>query len=108
MASSIPVLSYWDIRGLAAPIRYALTYAGVEFEDKRYSNRDDWTLKDKPASDLDFPNLPTTSKEASTSHRVLPFCATSPANMAWWARTSRRPCASNSPSSRPLICAFRS
>uniref|UniRef100_A0A7S2TWS8 glutathione transferase n=1 Tax=Lotharella oceanica TaxID=641309 RepID=A0A7S2TWS8_9EUKA len=30
------VLGYWMIRGLAAPLRMALTYANIPFEDKQY------------------------------------------------------------------------
>jgi len=63
------VLAYWDIRGLAHPIRMLLKYAGEEFEDKRYDvtvsdgpngpvyNRDSW-LNEKFTLGLDFPNLP--------------------------------------------------
>jgi len=61
---AIPVLGYWDIRGLAEPIRLMLEYAGVKFEDKRYVcgdgptyDRSEW-LNVKPKMDLDFPNLP--------------------------------------------------
>ncbi|XP_054721906.1 glutathione S-transferase Mu 1-like [Uloborus diversus] len=50
-------LGYWDIRGLAEPIRYLLHYKGVDFEDKRYLNYDDWQ-NDKFSLNLDFPNLP--------------------------------------------------
>ncbi|KAA0198916.1 Glutathione S-Transferase Sigma 3 [Hyalella azteca] len=31
-----PVLAYWDIRGLAQPIRLLLEYTGTKFEDKYY------------------------------------------------------------------------
>ncbi|KAH7948406.1 hypothetical protein HPB52_021973 [Rhipicephalus sanguineus] len=58
------VLGYWDIRGLAEPIRYLLAHAGVPYEDKRYGfgdgpepTRDEW-LAVKYKLDLDFPNLP--------------------------------------------------
>lgn len=53
-----PTLGYWDIRGLGAPIRHLLAYAGVEYEDKRYADPDAWFQKDKFALGLDFPNLP--------------------------------------------------
>merc|ERR1712088_124538 len=57
-------LAYWDIRGLAQPIRMLLEYAGAKYTDKRYNCGDapgfdlsDWTnVKFKLG--LDFPNLP--------------------------------------------------
>lgn len=57
-----PIFAYWDIRGLAQPIRILLNYLGVEFEDKMYKvgpdmSREDW-LKEKFSLSLDFPNLP--------------------------------------------------
>ena len=72
---SVPILGYWDTRGLTEPIRYMLKYAGVQFIDKRYkfgevSSNIDMTnakdmeklrtywAKDKPNLGLDFPNLP--------------------------------------------------
>jgi len=56
-----PVLGYWNIRGLAEPIRYLLAYTGTDYEDKRYgvdvSDGSDW-FTEKPKLGLDFPNLP--------------------------------------------------
>ncbi|XP_068714908.1 glutathione S-transferase Mu 1-like [Montipora foliosa] len=59
-----PILGYWDIRGLAEPIRLLLHYTGTEFKDERYKlgdapdyNADSW-LSDKYTLGLDFPNLP--------------------------------------------------
>jgi len=59
-----PRLGYWDIRGLAAPLRYLLAYAGEDFEDVRYTvgpppqmSRESW-LKEKFTLGLEFPNLP--------------------------------------------------
>lgn len=59
-----PVLGYWDIRGLATPIRLLLEYAGVEYEEKLYKcgppptfDRSDW-MNEKFTLGLDFPNLP--------------------------------------------------
>ncbi|OTF73475.1 Group 8 mite allergen-like protein (mu class glutathione transferase), partial [Euroglyphus maynei] len=61
---SKPIVGYWDIRGYAQPIRLLLTYAGVDFVDKRYTvgpapdyDRSDW-LNEKFNLGLDFPNLP--------------------------------------------------
>ncbi|CAG2173804.1 unnamed protein product [Oppiella nova] len=56
-APVLPILGYRDIRGLGQPIRYLLTYAGVEFVDRRYGSTEDWLL-DKHALGLQFPNLP--------------------------------------------------
>ncbi|XP_067141058.1 glutathione S-transferase Mu 1-like [Centruroides vittatus] len=59
-----PVLGYWNIRGLAQPIRLLLAYTETEFEDKKYSygppptfDRSAW-LNEKFTLGLDFPNLP--------------------------------------------------
>jgi len=64
MASGKPRLGYWDIRGLAAPLRYLLAYAGEDFEDERYAvgpppeySRDKW-FSVKFTLGLAFPNLP--------------------------------------------------
>jgi len=61
---AIPVLGYWDIRGLASPIRYLLNYVGQEFEDKKYTigaapdwARPEW-LADKESLGIEFANLP--------------------------------------------------
>ncbi|KAG8189007.1 hypothetical protein JTE90_019017 [Oedothorax gibbosus] len=62
--ASLPVLGYWNIRGLAQSIRLMLNYAEEQFEDKLYKygpfpeySRSDWTNV-KFTLDLDFPNLP--------------------------------------------------
>lgn len=62
---SVPVLGFWDLRGLASPIRHLLTYAGQDFVDKRYTigpppdfECDEWIAKDKLNVPLDFENLP--------------------------------------------------
>ncbi|KAF8790074.1 glutathione S-transferase Mu 1-like [Argiope bruennichi] len=59
-----PVLGYWNIRGLAQPIRLMLAYTETKYEDKRYVygpppdfDRRDW-LGEKLELGLDFPNLP--------------------------------------------------
>ncbi|XP_068085035.1 glutathione S-transferase-like isoform X1 [Anabrus simplex] len=41
-------LTYFDIKGLAEPIRYLLSYGGVDFEDNRIS-KDEWA-KMKPST----------------------------------------------------------
>jgi glutathione S-transferase len=59
-----PTLGYWDIRGLAQPIRLLLAYNSAEFNEKRYRvgpkpdfDRSEWT-KEKNNLNLNFPNLP--------------------------------------------------
>lgn len=56
---SKPIFGYWDVRGLAEPIRYLLRYKNVDFEDKQYplSDFDSW-FGNKFNHGLDFPNLP--------------------------------------------------
>ena len=64
MAVAKPVLAYWDIRGLAEPVRLMLEYSGVEYDQKLFVSGDPpaydrscWTdVRD--SLDLDFPNLP--------------------------------------------------
>eukprot|EP00088_Acartia_fossae_P060098 TRINITY_DN7188_c0_g1_i1.p1 TRINITY_DN7188_c0_g1~~TRINITY_DN7188_c0_g1_i1.p1 ORF type:complete len:220 (+),score=47.98 TRINITY_DN7188_c0_g1_i1:50-709(+) len=57
-------LCYWDIRGLAQPIRLLLEYTGTEYEDKQLScgpapdyDKSCW-FDNKFKLGLDFPNLP--------------------------------------------------
>ncbi|XP_042895702.1 glutathione S-transferase Mu 1 [Parasteatoda tepidariorum] len=51
-------VGYWDIRGLAEPIRYLLHFKNVPFEDKRYQFGDKTWENEKFTLGLDFPNLP--------------------------------------------------
>mmetsp|Transcript_29362 Transcript_29362/g.82802 ORF Transcript_29362/g.82802 Transcript_29362/m.82802 type:complete len:236 (-) Transcript_29362:255-962(-) len=39
---------YWKIRGLAAPARMMMEYAGVEYEDVQYTDGAKWFKEDKP------------------------------------------------------------
>lgn len=62
--STTPTLCYWDIRGLAQPIRLLLNYTGTKFEDKQLScgpapdfDKTCW-FDNKFSFGLDFPNLP--------------------------------------------------
>lgn len=59
-----PILGYWDVRGLGNAIRYLLSHANVDYEDKLYKcggppnfDRSEW-LNEKFNLGLDFPNLP--------------------------------------------------
>jgi len=58
------VLAYWDIRGLAQPIRLLLEHVNADWEDKQYVtgpapnyDKTGW-FSDKPTLGLPFPNLP--------------------------------------------------
>ncbi|XP_041953826.1 glutathione S-transferase Mu 3-like [Alosa sapidissima] len=58
------ILAYWDIRGLAQPIRLLLEYTGTKYEDKFYVcgeapnyDKSCW-LDNKFKLGMDFPNLP--------------------------------------------------
>ena len=53
----MPLLGYWNIRGLAEPARLMMDYCGMNYEDKRYDDSNDW-LSEKFNLGLDFPNLP--------------------------------------------------
>uniref|UniRef100_A0A8C1TZK7 glutathione transferase n=3 Tax=Cyprinus carpio TaxID=7962 RepID=A0A8C1TZK7_CYPCA len=57
-------LAYWDIRGLAQPIRLLLEYTGTKYEEKFYScgeapnyDKSCW-FNEKEKLGMDFPNLP--------------------------------------------------
>jgi len=61
---STPVLCYWDIRGLAQPIRLLLNYTDTQFEDRMLScgpapdyDKSCW-YDNKFSLGFDFPNLP--------------------------------------------------
>jgi glutathione S-transferase len=51
-------LGYYDLRGLAQPIRFLLAYLGVKYTDKHYSTKEEWLEKDKQGLGLEFSNLP--------------------------------------------------
>ncbi|CAG9314994.1 unnamed protein product [Blepharisma stoltei] len=59
-----PILGYWEIRGIAEPLRMLLAHFGVAFEDKQYTfgpapgfDKSNW-LNVKETLGFDFPNLP--------------------------------------------------
>lgn len=59
MENQHPVeLYYWPIRGLAERIRLILEYTGLKYEDKTYTDRDEWFNKVKPTITNPFINLP--------------------------------------------------
>ncbi|KAG5282155.1 hypothetical protein AALO_G00052820 [Alosa alosa] len=58
------ILAYWDIRGLAQPIRLLLEYTETKYEDKLYAcgeapnyDKSCW-FDEKSKLGMDFPNLP--------------------------------------------------
>ncbi|GBN57159.1 Glutathione S-transferase Mu 1 [Araneus ventricosus] len=53
-----PLLGYWDVRGIAEPIRYLLHYKKVDFDEKRYVVASDEWINEKFSLGFDFPNLP--------------------------------------------------
>jgi len=64
MSNSKPLLAYWDLRGLAEPIRLMMEYSQMEYEQKLFRvgpapeySRACW-MDIKESSGLDFPNLP--------------------------------------------------
>jgi len=81
---SLPVLCYWDIRGLAQPIRLLLNYTGTKFEDKQLScgpapdfDKSCW-FDHKFSFGLDFPNLPyfiDGDIKLTQSHAIMRYIA---------------------------------
>ncbi|KAM9475312.1 glutathione S-transferase Mu 4-like [Clarias gariepinus] len=77
-------LAYWDIRGLAQPIRLLLEYTGTKWEDKLYScgeapnyDKSCW-LNDKAKLKMDFPNLPYLEdgeRKIAQSNAILRYIA---------------------------------
>ncbi|CAG0904832.1 unnamed protein product [Cyprideis torosa] len=72
----VPILGYWDIRGLAQPIRLLLHYTGTEFEDKYYVcgpaptfDKSSW-LSVKTSLGLDFPNASNRQWEGSLPYYI--------------------------------------
>ncbi|KAL4432929.1 hypothetical protein ABPG74_014443 [Tetrahymena malaccensis] len=52
-------LGYWDVRGLAEPIRLLLSYLKVQYTEKLYQfDSNEWIDQDKQTLDHSFPNLP--------------------------------------------------
>ena len=57
MATSELTLGYWDIRGLAEPIRTLLAYTETPFKQDLFNSFEAWTQK-KASANYNFPNLP--------------------------------------------------
>ncbi|XP_055351680.1 glutathione S-transferase Mu 3-like [Paramacrobiotus metropolitanus] len=77
--ASTPVLAYWDIRGLANPIRMLLEHVGVKYEFKVWDHEPEtgwFAQKDK--LDIKFPNLPyyiEGDKKFSQSGAIIKYLA---------------------------------
>ncbi|EAR90277.1 glutathione S-transferase, amine-terminal domain protein (macronuclear) [Tetrahymena thermophila SB210] len=52
------ILGYWGLPLKGQPIRYLLELGKQAYQDKKYSNKDEWFQQDKLNLGLDFPNLP--------------------------------------------------
>src|SRR4051794_40946240 len=52
------ILGYWKIRGLASLLRHLLAYCEVPFQNKFYTDGNEWFGKDKQELGFKFPNLP--------------------------------------------------
>lgn len=58
MNQSQLILGYFDVRGIAQPVRNLLAYLAIPYEDKRYTDRSVWLEKDKISLKTDFPTCP--------------------------------------------------
>ena len=85
-AGATPItIAYWNIKGLAAPLRMLAMYAGIAFVAKCYAldetfDRSEWLEKDKPAlkDQNPFMNLPYVrdgNKLISQSNSCLSYLA---------------------------------
>ena len=52
------IIGYWGVQGRAHPVRLLLAYHNIDWEDKMYTDPQEWFGTDKPALKSDFPNLP--------------------------------------------------
>ncbi|KAJ3022468.1 cytochrome c oxidase subunit 1 [Thoreauomyces humboldtii] len=67
-------LSYFDTAGRAEPIRLALTYAGIEFEDYRFP-RDQWPTVKATTPFGQVPVLTVDGKQVAQSTAILRYVA---------------------------------
>ena len=77
------IIGYWDFRGRAHPAKLVLAYHKIDWDEKLYSDEQEWFGTDKPALESDFPNLPYI-KDGDTiiteSVAVLQYAATKTGN----------------------------
>jgi glutathione S-transferase len=73
-------LTYWDVRGIANPIRFMLAFAKADFVEKPFiianagSGTDEDYFKVKPTLPLDFPNLPFLIDGDNKITQVIAIC----------------------------------
>lgn len=60
-----PTIGYWDIRGLAEPIRLLHVLLSIPYEEKLYTDLKTWQ-RDRVQLDTPFPNLPYYTDEYGT------------------------------------------
>lgn len=78
MATNNLIFCYWDIRGLAEPIRTLMAYLELPYEAKKITDFPQWAAEKSEARYL-FPNLPylvdgektITESEAIQAHVCL-------------------------------------
>ena len=58
MAESKLTIAYWGVKGRAEVLRQLAEFVGLPYENKVYSDPNEWFGKDKPSLNTDFPNLP--------------------------------------------------
>lgn len=88
-------LGYWAIRGLGAPLRMLLEFAGADYEDHRYSDAVKWFKEDKPDVQgrnplANLPYLTVGGTTVSQTNAILKFlgdkfglCGATPAEAIW-------------------------
>lgn len=52
------ILGYWGFQGRPQATRFLLAYHNIDWEDKFYTDPQEWFGTDKPALNTNFPNLP--------------------------------------------------
>ena len=51
-------IGYWNILGRAEPIKLLASFLGLQYEEKSYTDFQEWFAKDKPGFGAHFANLP--------------------------------------------------
>ena len=75
-APSEVTVGYWGIRGRGGVIRSLLAYCGVPFQNKNYTDPEEWFGKDKQSLGFEYPNLPYLidgDKKLTESNAILHY-----------------------------------